>query len=115
MDKFSNTLHQTLTVFAQLLEVASLQEIGKCTEEILEYLKSIVLASPVATVTLVHQVLSPLSNPSVILKISASHSCMILASSCTYVARVVGFLFISNIISALAVYLIQTSNALLAL
>ena len=57
MDKFGNMLHQTLTVFSQLLEIASLQEIGKCTEEILEYLKSIVVASPVATVEVVHQVL----------------------------------------------------------
>lgn len=56
MDKFGSMLHQILTVFSQLLEIASLQEIGKCTEEILEYLRSIVLASPVATIALVHQV-----------------------------------------------------------
>lgn len=55
-DKFSSMLQRTLTVFIQLLEIASLQEIGKCAEEILEYLKSIVLASPETTVALVHQV-----------------------------------------------------------
>ncbi|XP_067936803.1 huntingtin-like [Watersipora subatra] len=60
MDKFTNTLQQILNVFSQLLEMASLQEIGKCTEEILEYLKSIVVASPVATVALVHQMLKAL-------------------------------------------------------
>ena len=62
MDKFGSMLHHTLAVFSQLLEVASLQEIGKCAEEILDYLKSTVLASPVATVSVVHQVFPSYSN-----------------------------------------------------
>lgn len=45
-----------MKVMSQLLEVASLADIGKCTEEILDYLKSVVSVSPIATVNLVHQV-----------------------------------------------------------
>lgn len=55
-DKFASMLNCVLEVFGELLEVASLGDIGKCTEEILEYLKSLVSASPIATVSLVHQV-----------------------------------------------------------
>lgn len=55
-DKFASMLNCALEVFGELLEVASLTDIGKCTEEILEYLKSLVSASSIATVSLVHQV-----------------------------------------------------------
>lgn len=66
LDKFSSMLHHTLVVFSQLLEVASLQEIGKCAEEILHYLNPITLASPVAAIHLVQQVRSLFSASSVL-------------------------------------------------
>ena len=95
MDKFGSMLHHTLAVFSQLLEVASLQEIGKCAEEILDYLKSTVLASPVATVSVVHQVFLSYSN-------FVSWSAMTLASQASEVAvetsgkNQVGIYFISR-------------------
>jgi len=56
MDKFGSTLHATLLVFAQLLEVAGIEDVGRCAEEALDHLKATIGVSPVATVIAVHQV-----------------------------------------------------------
>ncbi|KAH9487495.1 hypothetical protein Btru_075739 [Bulinus truncatus] len=59
-DKFCTILRTTLTVLSQLLEIATLYDIGKVTEEILGYLKVTMALEPTWTVLCVQQLLKAL-------------------------------------------------------
>lgn len=55
-EKFLALLRTTLNVMSQILEVASLTEVGRSAEELLGYLKVTASVEPVATVACVQQV-----------------------------------------------------------
>lgn len=55
-EKFVSLLRVTLETLSQLLEVGTLNEAGRITEEILSYLRSTVTVEPTATVKCVQQV-----------------------------------------------------------
>lgn len=55
-DKFCSLLRTALMVFSQILEVTSLQEVGKHADELLAYMKSTVLIEATGTVLCVQQV-----------------------------------------------------------
>lgn len=59
-EKFGGLLHAALDVLSQLLELATLQDIGKCVEEILGYLKSCFSREPTMTIVCVQQLLKTL-------------------------------------------------------
>ncbi|XP_055860312.1 huntingtin-like [Biomphalaria glabrata] len=59
-DKFCTILRTVLTVLSQLLEIATLYDIGKVTEEILGYLKVTMALEPTWTVLCVQQLLKAL-------------------------------------------------------
>ncbi|GFR89453.1 huntingtin [Elysia marginata] len=59
-DKFCTTLKAVLTVLSQLLEIATLYDIGKVTEEFLGYLKVTMSLEPTWTVLCVQQLLKAL-------------------------------------------------------
>ncbi|XP_071090376.1 huntingtin-like isoform X1 [Haliotis cracherodii] len=59
-DKFCNLLKVTLAVFSQILEIATLFDIGKYAEEFLGYLKSTMTMEPTFTVLCVQQLLKAL-------------------------------------------------------
>ncbi|CAH1783183.1 unnamed protein product [Owenia fusiformis] len=59
-EKFSTLLKTTLEVLAQVLEIASLNEIGKYAEELLGYLKSTFTLEATSTVLCVQQLLKGL-------------------------------------------------------
>lgn len=56
-EMYLSLLNATLDVLSQVLEVASINEIGRIAEEVLYYLKSTVMLSPTATVQCVQQLL----------------------------------------------------------
>ncbi|EFN76960.1 Huntingtin [Harpegnathos saltator] len=56
-EMYLSLLNATLDVLSQILEVASVNEIGRIAEEVLYYLKSTVTLSPTATVQCVQQLL----------------------------------------------------------
>ena len=55
-DKFCSFVRTTLDVLAQLLEIATLFDVGKHADEILHYFKSTVVLEPTSTVLCVQQV-----------------------------------------------------------
>ena len=57
-DKFSQLLRCTLRALAQLLEVASIEEVGKHTEELLTSLASCVRRDAMHTIYCVQQVMT---------------------------------------------------------
>ncbi|XP_005093645.2 huntingtin [Aplysia californica] len=59
-DKFCTILRSALRVLSQLLEVATLQDVGKVTEEMLGYLKVTMALEPTWTVLCVQQLLKAL-------------------------------------------------------
>nr|XP_033806283.1 huntingtin isoform X5 [Geotrypetes seraphini] len=59
-EKFGGFLRTALDVLSQLLELASLQDIGKCVEEILGYLKSCFNREPIMATVCVQQLLKTL-------------------------------------------------------
>ncbi|GCB76434.1 hypothetical protein scyTo_0019886, partial [Scyliorhinus torazame] len=59
-EKFGSFLRGTLDVLSQLLEIATLPDIGKCVEEILGYLKSCFCREPMAATVCVQQLLKTL-------------------------------------------------------
>ncbi|KAL8615828.1 hypothetical protein ACOMHN_048536 [Nucella lapillus] len=59
-DKFCSFVRTTLDVLAQLLEIATLFDVGKYAEEILNYFKSTVVLEPTSTVLCVQQLLKAL-------------------------------------------------------
>ncbi|XP_053407184.1 huntingtin-like isoform X2 [Mercenaria mercenaria] len=59
-DKFCAMLKTSLYVFSQILEVATLSDIGKYAEEFLNYLKSTISLEPTDTVLCVQQLLKAL-------------------------------------------------------
>ncbi|XP_051784194.1 huntingtin isoform X2 [Erpetoichthys calabaricus] len=59
-EKFSSFLRAALDVLSQLLELATLQDIGKCVEEILGYLKSCFCREPTMATVCVQQLLKTL-------------------------------------------------------
>ncbi|CAL1538264.1 unnamed protein product [Lymnaea stagnalis] len=59
-DKFCTMLRTTLTVLSQLLEIATLYDVGKVTDEILGYLKVTMALEPTWTVLCVQQLLKAL-------------------------------------------------------
>uniref|UniRef100_A0A4W3JTK9 Huntingtin n=1 Tax=Callorhinchus milii TaxID=7868 RepID=A0A4W3JTK9_CALMI len=59
-EKFGNFLRAALDVLSQLLEIATLPDIGKCVEEILGYLKSCFSREPMAVIICVQQLLKTL-------------------------------------------------------
>ncbi|XP_076466851.1 LOW QUALITY PROTEIN: huntingtin-like [Babylonia areolata] len=59
-DKFCSFVRVTLDVLAQLLEIATLFDVGKYAEEILNYFKSTVILEPTSTVLCVQQLLKAL-------------------------------------------------------
>ncbi|XP_054599920.2 huntingtin isoform X3 [Nothobranchius furzeri] len=59
-EKFGGLLHAALDVLSQLLELATLHDIGKCVEEILGYLKSCFSREPTMATVCVQQLLKTL-------------------------------------------------------
>nr|XP_023405447.1 huntingtin isoform X4 [Loxodonta africana] len=59
-EKFGGFLRSALDVLSQLLELATLQDIGKCVEEILGYLKSCFNREPMMATVCVQQLLKTL-------------------------------------------------------
>ncbi|KAM4604138.1 huntingtin isoform 2-T2 [Polymixia lowei] len=59
-EKFGGFLRATLDVLSQLLELATLHDIGKCVEEILGYLKSCFSREPMMATVCVQQLLKTL-------------------------------------------------------
>ncbi|KAJ8336106.1 hypothetical protein SKAU_G00394490 [Synaphobranchus kaupii] len=59
-DKFGGFLRSALDVLSQLLELTALQDIGKCVEEILGYLKSCFSREPTMATVCVQQLLKTL-------------------------------------------------------
>ncbi|XP_023820147.1 huntingtin isoform X4 [Oryzias latipes] len=59
-EKFGSFLRATLDVLSQLLELATLHDIGKCVEEILGYLKSCFSREPTMATVCVQQLLKTL-------------------------------------------------------
>ncbi|XP_030643764.1 huntingtin [Chanos chanos] len=59
-EKFGSFLRSTLDVLSQLLELATLHDIGKCVEEILGYLKSCFSREPTLATVCVQQLLKTL-------------------------------------------------------
>lgn len=59
-EKFGGFLRAALDVLSQLLELATLHDIGKCVEEILGYLKSCFLREPTMSTICVQQLLKTL-------------------------------------------------------
>ncbi|XP_055988635.1 huntingtin isoform X2 [Sorex fumeus] len=59
-EKFGGFLRSALDVLAQILELATLQDIGKCVEEILGYLKSCFSREPTMATVCVQQLLKTL-------------------------------------------------------
>uniref|UniRef100_UPI00398E708C huntingtin isoform X6 n=1 Tax=Pristiophorus japonicus TaxID=55135 RepID=UPI00398E708C len=59
-EKFGSFLRGALDVLSQLLEIATLPDIGKCVEEILGYLKSCFCREPMAATVCVQQLLKTL-------------------------------------------------------
>ncbi|XP_069561004.1 huntingtin isoform X3 [Brachyistius frenatus] len=59
-EKFGSFLRSTLDVLSQLLELATLHDIGKCVEEILGYLKSCFSREPTMATVCVQQLLKTL-------------------------------------------------------
>ncbi|MGH0145646.1 UNVERIFIED_CONTAM: hypothetical protein FKN15_005980 [Acipenser sinensis] len=59
-EKFGGFLRSALDVLSQLLELATLQDIGKCVEEILGYLKSCFCREPTMVTVCVQQLLKTL-------------------------------------------------------
>uniref|UniRef100_A0A3Q3BRW4 Huntingtin n=1 Tax=Kryptolebias marmoratus TaxID=37003 RepID=A0A3Q3BRW4_KRYMA len=59
-EKFGSFLHAALDVLSQLLELATLHDIGKCVEEILGYLKSCFSREPTMATVCVQQLLKSL-------------------------------------------------------
>ncbi|XP_065352177.1 huntingtin isoform X1 [Cloeon dipterum] len=59
-EKFLSLLSSTLTVLAQLLEFATITEVGRVAEELLQYLKCTVSVCPVTTVKSVQRLLRSL-------------------------------------------------------
>ncbi|XP_046900324.1 huntingtin isoform X3 [Hypomesus transpacificus] len=59
-EKFGGFLRSTLDVLSQLLEMATLHDIGKCVEEILSYLKSCFSREPTMATVCVQQLLKTL-------------------------------------------------------
>ena len=55
-EKFGCLLHSVLVTLSQLLEVASIHEVGKHADELLGYLKATMSRAPIATVNCVQQV-----------------------------------------------------------
>jgi huntingtin len=55
-EKFVSLLRVTLETLSQLLEVGTINEVGRITEEILSYLRTTVTVEPTATVKCVQQV-----------------------------------------------------------
>ncbi|KAL3864910.1 hypothetical protein ACJMK2_006556 [Sinanodonta woodiana] len=60
VDKFCQLLRTALQVLAQILEVATLHDIGKYSEEFLSYLKATIVLEPVISVLCVQQLLKAL-------------------------------------------------------
>ncbi|KAM4708326.1 huntingtin [Discoglossus pictus] len=59
-EKFGSFLRSALDVLSQILELATLQDIGKCVEEILGYLKACFSREPVMSTVCVQQLLKTL-------------------------------------------------------
>ncbi|KAL1023919.1 hypothetical protein UPYG_G00048960 [Umbra pygmaea] len=59
-EKFGGFLRSTLDVLSQLLEMATLHDIGKCVEEILSYLKACFSREPMMATVCVQQLLKTL-------------------------------------------------------
>ncbi|XP_022080674.1 huntingtin-like isoform X2 [Acanthaster planci] len=59
-DKFAGLLKTSLDSFSQLLEIATMNEVGKYTEELLSYLKACFTIEPTSTVLCVEQLLKAL-------------------------------------------------------
>lgn len=59
-EKFGSFLRSALDVLSQILELATLQDIGKCVEEILGYLKSCFTREPMMATICVQQLLKTL-------------------------------------------------------
>uniref|UniRef100_A0A8D0L1P4 Huntingtin n=1 Tax=Sphenodon punctatus TaxID=8508 RepID=A0A8D0L1P4_SPHPU len=59
-EKFGSFLRSALDVLSQILELATLQDIGKCVEEILGYLKSCFSREPMIATVCVQQLLKTL-------------------------------------------------------
>lgn len=55
-EKFTCLLKATLETLSQILEIATVQEVGRIAEEILSYLRLTVIVTPNATVKCVQQV-----------------------------------------------------------
>ncbi|XP_038046111.1 huntingtin-like [Patiria miniata] len=59
-DKFAGLLKTSLDSFSQLLEIATMNEVGKYTEELLSYMKSCFTIEPTSAVLCVEQLLKAL-------------------------------------------------------
>ncbi|XP_031415878.1 huntingtin isoform X2 [Clupea harengus] len=76
-EKFGGFLRSTLDVLSQLLELATLHDIGKCVEEVLGYLKSCFSREPTLATVCVQQLLKTLFGTNLASQYegAASHPC----------------------------------------
>ncbi|XP_063075686.1 huntingtin isoform X3 [Engraulis encrasicolus] len=76
-EKFGSFLRSTLDVLSQLLELATLHDIGKCVEEVLGYLKSCFSREPTLATVCVQQLLKTLFGTNLASQYegAASHPC----------------------------------------
>lgn len=57
-DKFCSLLHTSLVTLSQILEITTLEDIGKHADEILQYLKTTIVLEPTESIRCVQQVLA---------------------------------------------------------
>lgn len=57
-DKFCSLLHTSLVTLSQILEITTLEDIGKYADEILQYLKTTIVLEPTESIRCVQQVLA---------------------------------------------------------
>lgn len=67
-DKFCSLLHTSLVTLSQVLEITTLEDIGKYADEILQYLKTTIVLEPTESIRCVQQVLAIYLFPHHILK-----------------------------------------------
>ncbi|XP_056004424.1 huntingtin-like isoform X2 [Ostrea edulis] len=72
-DKFCNLLHTSLVTLSQMLEISTLEDIGKYADEILQYLKSTVTLEPTESIRCVQQLLKALFGTNLICQWEPQH------------------------------------------
>nr|XP_022340193.1 huntingtin-like isoform X2 [Crassostrea virginica] len=72
-DKFCSLLHTLLVTLSQMLEITTLEDIGKYADELLQYLKSTIILEPTETIRCVQQLLKALFGTNLICQWEPQH------------------------------------------